>query len=74
MLQQSLGGNYLIYHYWGYIYIYFIFLFFFLSLFFFFCEVKSKLLLALKKKANLLKGDKGTVAIRTETKQRTTLT
>lgn len=41
------------------------------SLSFFFCEVKSKLLFALKKKkkANLLKGDKGTVAIRTQTKQ-----
>lgn len=61
MLQQRLGANYLIYHYQGDMYI---FLCSFFS-FFFFCEVKSKLLLALKKKANLLKGDKGTVAIRT---------
>lgn len=46
--------------------------------FFFFFFVKSKQAITCikkkKKKANLLKGDKGTVAIRTETKQCTTLT
>lgn len=47
MLQQRLGANYLIYHYQGDMYI---FLCSFFS-FFFFCEVKSKLLLALKKKS-----------------------